>query len=69
MNFKKKKLWKFLKTFTDYIFHTKELSDLFSLNYNNCQRASRVKMRGWRGGSIIELYEDSIQVIQISSVL
>ena len=34
----------------------------------DCQRASQAKMRGWRGGSIIELYEDSIQVIQILSV-
>ena len=32
------------------------------------QRASRAKTRGWRGGSIIEPYEDSIQAIQISSV-
>ena len=33
-----------------------------------CQRASRAKMQGWRGGRIIEPYEDSIQAIQISSV-
>ena len=35
--------------------------------YDNCQRASRAKTRGWRGGSIIEPYEDGIQAIQISS--
>ena len=34
---------------------------------SHCQRASRAKTRAWRGGSIIEPYEGSIQAIQISS--
>ena len=32
-----------------------------------CQRASRAKTRGWRGGSIIEPSESTVQADKISS--
>ena len=31
----------------------------FGVNRVSCQRASRAKTRGWRGGSIIELCEST----------
>ena len=37
------------------------------IDYYNCQRASRAKTRGWRGGSIIEPCESIVQAEKISS--
>ena len=41
--------------------------NMLAINSTNCQRASLAKTRGWRGGSIIEPCECTVQAEKISS--